>query len=59
MSPENPTNTKRLFLIDAMGYIFRAFYAPMPMRMRSPAGHPTNVPYPVSYTHLDVYKRQV
>jgi DNA polymerase-1 len=45
MSPENPTNTKRLFLIDAMGYIFRAFYAPMPMRMRSPAGHPTNVPY--------------
>jgi DNA polymerase-1 len=38
-------NSKRLFLIDAMGYIFRAFYAPMPMRMRNAAGVPTNVPY--------------
>jgi len=28
-----------------MGYIFRAFYAPMPQRLRSPAGVPTNVPY--------------
>lgn len=36
---------KRLFLIDAMGYIFRAFYAPMPMRLRSSSGVPTNVPY--------------
>jgi len=36
---------KRLFLIDAMGYIFRAFYAPMPMRLRSASGVPTNVPY--------------
>ena len=36
---------KRLFLIDAMGYIFRAFYAPMPQRLRSPQGVPTNVPY--------------
>lgn len=36
---------KRLFLIDAMGYIFRAFYAPMPQRLRSPSGVPTNVPY--------------
>jgi DNA polymerase-1 len=36
---------KRLFLIDAMGYIFRAFYAPMPMRMRTATGVPTNVPY--------------
>jgi DNA polymerase-1 len=42
MPAENP---KRLFLIDAMGYIFRAFYAPMPMRMRNAAGVPTNVPY--------------
>jgi DNA polymerase-1 len=42
MPAETP---KRLFLIDAMGYIFRAFYAPMPMRLRSPAGVPTNVPY--------------
>jgi DNA polymerase-1 len=37
--------SKRLILIDAMGYIFRAFYAPMPQRLRSPAGVPTNVPY--------------
>ncbi len=36
---------KRLFLIDAMGYIFRAFFAPMPQRLRSPSGVPTNVPY--------------
>jgi DNA polymerase I len=42
MPPKPP---KRLFLIDAMGYIFRAFYAPMPMRMRSATGVPTNVPY--------------
>jgi DNA polymerase I len=36
---------KRVFLVDAMGYIFRAFYAPMPMRLRSASGVPTNVPY--------------
>src|SRR5580704_17484315 len=36
---------KRIFLVDAMGYIFRAFYAPMPMRMRNAQGLPTNVPY--------------
>lgn len=28
-----------------MGYIFRAFYAPMPQRLRNAAGVPTNVPY--------------
>jgi DNA polymerase I len=36
---------KRIFLVDAMGYIFRAFYAPMPMRLRNAQGVPTNVPY--------------
>jgi len=36
--------TKRLFLIDAMGYIFRAFYAPMD-RLQTTAGVPTKVPY--------------
>jgi DNA polymerase-1 len=36
---------KKIFLIDAMGFVFRAFYAPMPMRLRSPSGVPTNVPY--------------
>ena len=38
-------DSKRLFLIDAMGFIFRAFFAPMPMRLRSSSGVPTNVPY--------------
>ena len=28
-----------------MGYIFRAFYAPMPQRLRGPSGIPTNVPF--------------
>lgn len=35
---------KRLFLVDAMGYIFRAFYAPMD-RLQTSAGIPTKVPY--------------
>jgi DNA polymerase I len=39
------SSTKRLFLIDAMGYVFRAFYAPMPQRLRNAQGLPTNVPY--------------
>jgi DNA polymerase-1 len=33
-----------LFLIDAMGYIFRAFYAPMD-RLQTSTGIPTKVPY--------------
>ena len=37
-------NPKRLFLVDAMGFVFRAFYAPME-RLRSPTGLPTKVPY--------------
>jgi DNA polymerase-1 len=37
--------TLRLFLVDAMGFVFRAFYAPMPQRLRSPQGVPTNVPF--------------
>lgn len=40
-----PKDPKRLFLIDAMGYIFRAFYAPMPQRLANSKGLPTNVPY--------------
>jgi DNA polymerase-1 len=35
---------KTLFLVDAMGYVFRAFYAPM-ARLNSPSGMPTKVPY--------------
>ncbi len=37
-------NRKRLFLVDAMGYVFRAFYAPMD-RLETAAGIPTKVPY--------------
>jgi DNA polymerase-1 len=38
------TTPSRLFLVDAMGYIFRAYHAPME-RLRSPSGMPTKVPY--------------
>ena len=38
------SKTKRLFLVDAMGYIFRAFYAPMD-RLQTASGMPTKVPY--------------
>jgi DNA polymerase-1 len=43
----SPTSTSRLFLIDAMGYIFRAFYAPMDrLQAQTPQGPiPTKVPY--------------
>ncbi|HXE75366.1 MAG TPA: DNA polymerase I [Candidatus Xenobia bacterium] len=33
---------KRLYLIDAMSYIFRAYHAPTPLRFSSPQGVPTN-----------------
>jgi DNA polymerase-1 len=35
---------ERIYLVDAMGFIFRAYHAPME-RLRSPAGMPTKVPY--------------
>ncbi|MBI3669137.1 MAG: DNA polymerase I, partial [Acidobacteria bacterium] len=38
------SSARKIFLIDAMGYIFRAFYAPMD-RLRTEAGLPTKVPY--------------
>jgi DNA polymerase-1 len=38
------TSQSRLFLVDAMGYIFRAYHAPME-RLRSPSGMPTKVPF--------------
>jgi DNA polymerase-1 len=34
----------KLFLVDAMGFIFRAYFAPM-ARLNSPQGIPTKVPY--------------
>src|SRR5438045_2443465 len=38
------SNPKRLFLVDAMAHIYRAFYAPM-LRMNAPSGMPTKVPF--------------
>ena len=35
---------KKIFLVDAMGFIFRAYFAPM-ARLNSPQGVPTKVPY--------------
>jgi DNA polymerase-1 len=35
---------QHLFLVDAMGFLFRAYFAPME-RLQSPAGMPTKVPY--------------
>jgi DNA polymerase-1 len=35
---------KQIFLVDAMGFIFRAYFAPMG-RLNSPQGVPTKVPY--------------
>jgi DNA polymerase-1 len=35
---------KKLFLIDAMGHVYRAFFAPM-VRMNAPSGLPTKVPF--------------
>lgn len=39
-----PSSRKKLFLIDAMGYIFRAYHAPME-RLQTRDGTPTKVPY--------------
>jgi DNA polymerase-1 len=38
------TAAKKLFLVDAMAHIYRAFYAPM-MRMNRADGMPTKVPF--------------
>ena len=35
---------KKLFLIDAMAHVYRAFFAPM-VRMNAPNGMPTKVPF--------------
>ncbi len=40
-----PAERKKLFLVDAMAHVYRAFFAPMPMRLTGPGGVPTNVPY--------------
>jgi len=43
MPPKDDTS-KKLFLVDAMAHIYRAFYAPM-VRMNAPSGIPTKVPF--------------
>jgi DNA polymerase-1 len=40
-----PAERKKLFLVDAMAHVYRAFFAPMPMRLTGPDGVPTNVPF--------------
>jgi len=40
-----PPAPKKLFLVDAMAHIYRAFFAPMPQRLTGPGGMPTNVPF--------------
>jgi DNA polymerase-1 len=40
-----PSAPKKLFLVDAMAHIYRAFFAPMPQRLTGPGGVPTNVPF--------------
>jgi len=43
MAPKDE-KSKKLFLVDAMAHIYRAFYAPM-VRMNAPSGIPTKVPF--------------
>ena len=42
--PPKDEISKKLFLVDAMAHIYRAFYAPM-VRMNAPSGIPTKVPF--------------
>lgn len=44
-SSELPNSDKKMFLVDAMAHVYRAHFAPMPMRLRGPGGVPTNIPY--------------
>jgi DNA polymerase-1 len=39
-----PAAARKLFLIDAMAHVYRAFFAPM-NRMNAPSGIPTKVPF--------------
>jgi DNA polymerase-1 len=40
-----PSAPKKLFLVDAMAHVYRAFFAPMPQRLTGPGWVPTNVPF--------------
>ena len=39
------SGSRKLFLVDAMAHVYRAFFAPMPQRLTGPNGTPTNVPF--------------
>src|SRR5215510_10630138 len=39
------SESKKLFLVDAMAHVYRAFFAPMPQRLTGPNGTPTIVPF--------------
>jgi DNA polymerase-1 len=39
------SGSNKLFLVDAMAHVYRAFFAPMPQRLTGPNGTPTNVPF--------------
>jgi DNA polymerase I len=39
-----PVTPQKIFLVDAMAHIYRAFFAPM-VRMNAPSGLPTKVPF--------------
>ena len=44
VTPDKNLTRKKLFLVDAMAHVYRAFFAPM-MRMNAPSGIPTKVPF--------------
>ena len=44
VTAKDTSTGKKLFLVDAMAHVYRAFFAPM-MRMSAPSGMPTKVPF--------------
>jgi DNA polymerase-1 len=54
----DPACGKKLFLIDAMSLVFRAFYAPMQMALVSPGGLPTKAVYIFVRTLRKLLKEQ-
>src|SRR5580658_7386586 len=44
MVQKEPSTARKLFLVDAMAHVYRAFFAPM-VRMNAPSGLPTKVPF--------------
>src|SRR5260370_5938631 len=44
-SPGMPAAPKKLFLVDAMAHVYRAFFAPMPQRLTVRAVCPRTCPF--------------